>query len=467
MILRTRYRRTCFPWRITLFASSKNDKNHSWQDLYTWNKQYDPIIWSAAIPSYASMLLDPLSALVDTIYVGRLGSIALGGVGISNMIFNYFIFLFFFLTVTTNASVASAVAQRNNQLISKSISHAIWVAICLGTLVSIIVMTFARHILYKVGVVPDMMPCAISYFRTRAVAAPIILVSIGLRDLKKSVYASIAANVINLCLDPIFMFQFKLGVTGAALATVLSQITSTGVLLYFLVQSNRLKWHDLCSWPSRVEIFNILRPGLSLSVKSIFDRTSFTLATSKGSSFGIKEAASMEIVRQVWIIVGISWWPLNITAQSIVASYFASQDMQHVKAVSIRLIQLGLMIGIFIAVLVATCSQILPCLFSKDWQVIHLSHQLLPIAAFLMPFSAVSNILDGILAALRDYDFTAKAILFASIACVSFLFIMLHIRVHIMSVWFAIGVLVLSRCIVLLLRYSFLILQKRDSPIHG
>lgn len=79
--------------------------------------------------------------------------------------------------------------------------------------------------------------------------------------------------------------------------------------------------------------------------------------------------------------------------------------------------------------------------------------ELLLIAALFMPFSAVSNILDGILSAWRDYDYTAKAIMIASIGCVSSLYILLYIWRTIYSVWVSIGILVFGRCFLLLHRY--------------
>ncbi|GJD12133.1 protein detoxification 44, chloroplastic [Galdieria sulphuraria] len=385
--------------------------------------QYDSIIWSVAVPSYASMLLDPLSALVDTMYVGRLGSIPLGGVGLSNTIFGYFTFLFFFLVITTTSSVAAAAAGNDKTEISKVICHSIWIALAFGTLVSILIIVYAPSILYKVGAAPAMIPSAASYLRVRATAAPIILIFYvlsgafrGLQDLKKSVYASVISNLVNLCLDPIFMFSMQLGVTGAALATAVSQAASTIVLFYFLVQQGHLKLSHFFPLPSRHEILTVLRPGLSISMRSIFDRSSFALATSKGASLGIHEAASVEIVKQIWVVVGTSWWPLGVAAQSLIANYWVARDgKQHMRILSYRILQWGLRISIIIALCVALSCHFLPRLFTNDPRVLHISPKLLLIAAFFMPFSAISNILDGILSAWRDYDYTAKAIMVASI----------------------------------------------------
>ncbi|KAK4523281.1 hypothetical protein GAYE_PCTG50G1174 [Galdieria yellowstonensis] len=428
---------------------------------FTEGYQYDSIIWSVAVPSYASMLLDPLSALVDTIYVGRLGSIPLGGVGLSNTIFGYFTFLFFFLVITTTSSVATAAAKNDKTEVSKIVCHSIWIALVLGLLISIFVITYAPVILTKVGAAPAMIPAAAAYLRVRATAAPIILIFYvlsgtfrGLKDLKKSVYASVVSNLVNLFLDPIFMFSMQLGVTGAALATAISQAASTGVLWYFLVRQGYLKWSHFFPLPTRQQLRDILRPGLSISMRSIFDRTSFALATSKGASLGVQEAASMEIVKQIWIVVGTSWWPLSVAAQSLIANYYVSRDgRQHMKILSRRILQWSLRIGISIALLVVLSRHFLPRLFTNDPRVLRMSPKLLFIAAFFMPFSAVSNILDGILSAWRDYDYTAKVIMIAGIACVSSLYILLAIWPTIYSVWVSIGVLVLGRCFLLLQRY--------------
>ncbi|GJQ10761.1 hypothetical protein GpartN1_g2552.t1 [Galdieria partita] len=454
--------------RISLFSKvlgeTQSNLNGTFKP-FLYGQQYDSIIWSVAVPSYASMLLDPLSALVDTIYVGRLGSVPLGGVGLSNTILGYFTFLFFFLVITTTSSVATAAAESDKNEISKIICHSIWIALVLGTIVSILIIFYAPHILHKVGAAPAMIPSAASYLRVRAAAAPIILIFYvlsgafrGLQDLRKSVYASMVSNLINLCLDPIFMFSMQLGVTGAALATALSQAASTSVLFYFLVQQGHLKLSHFFPLPSRHEIIAIMRPGLSISMRSIFDRSSFALATSKGASLGIHEAASMEIVKQIWIVVGTSWWPLSVAAQSLIANYWVARDgkQQHMKVLSYRILQWGLRIGITVALVVALSCRFLPRLFTRDPQVLYISPKLLLIASFFMPFSAISNILDGILSAWRDYDYTAKAIMVASIGCISSLFILLHIWKTIYSVWFSIGVLVVGRCLLLFYRYATL-----------
>jgi Na+-driven multidrug efflux pump len=96
---------------------------------------------------------------------------------------------------------------------------------------------------------------------------------------------------------------------------VAEYLINGGVLWYFLVRQGYLKWSHFFPLPSRQQLRDILRPGLSISMRSIFDRTSFALATSKGASLGVQEAASMEIVKQIWIVVGTSWWPLSVAAQ--------------------------------------------------------------------------------------------------------------------------------------------------------
>jgi putative MATE family efflux protein len=308
-----------------------------------FNTTHDKEILDMAIPSYSSMLLDPIAGFIDTSFMGRMasGSLSLAGVGIANTILNYFGFTFFFMVVTTTVCVASTLAQSAYEAQSSSaaleksldgsnstaalspqqdsglsakrkasrvIGNAIFLSLCIGLASATVAGCYAPNFVSMIASKNSAaaFPFAITYMRIKALSIPPLLCTFaltgayrGYKDLRKPLVASFVATLTKIFLDFLFLYVLKVGVAGAAISDVLSKLTSVVMLTYYLVRDQRLNLLDILHIPSGGMIKELLAPGIVLTSRKIIEQMSFTATTGLSTQFGPVATAGMQIVRQV------------------------------------------------------------------------------------------------------------------------------------------------------------------------
>uniref|UniRef100_A0A2P2IXQ5 Uncharacterized protein MANES_04G064900 n=1 Tax=Rhizophora mucronata TaxID=61149 RepID=A0A2P2IXQ5_RHIMU len=220
------------------------------------------------LPAIAGQAIDPLAQLMETAYIGRLGSVELGSAGVSITIFNNISKLFNIplLSVATsfvaedisknsinglapekgfheditNGKAVDTVTERK-QL--SSVSTALLLAVGIGMFEAVALSLGSGPFLTMMGVTYDS-PMRIPAERVlslRALGAPAVVVSLalqgifrGFKDTKTPVFCLGLGNLSAVFLFPILMYYFKLGVTGAAISTIASQYTVTFLMIWNL-----------------------------------------------------------------------------------------------------------------------------------------------------------------------------------------------------------------------------------------
>lgn len=249
-----------------------------------------------ALPAALALTADPIASLVDTAFIGQIGAVELAAVGVSIALFNQVsrIAIFPLVSVTTSfvaeedtigrvsseaqesdyVETGSCVDTESNELIPQkeciegtyrpktlgssfdvvkieperrhipSASSALVIGGILGLLQALFLISGAKPLLNFMGISSDspMLNPAQQYLTLRSLGAPAVLLSLamqgvfrGFKDTKTPLYATVAGDIANIILDPIFMFVFRLGVSGAAIAHVISQYLISVILLWKLM----------------------------------------------------------------------------------------------------------------------------------------------------------------------------------------------------------------------------------------
>lgn len=213
---------------------------------YQWTRQNMAI----ALPALIGMLADPLLSLMDTLYVGRLGSIELAALGACTSIFHLAFNAFRATTAATTSLVASELTTDPDS--AKRITlRSMQLGLSMGIVVLATLLATGNRVLRSMGVgaQSELYPAASEYLFTRCWAAPVVLLITvaegafrGYGDTVVPLVASVTAAVINVIFDPLLMFSppFHWGVRGAAAATALSQVGALAVYSWKLVQRRML-----------------------------------------------------------------------------------------------------------------------------------------------------------------------------------------------------------------------------------
>ncbi|MGL5328437.1 MAG: MATE family efflux transporter, partial [Peptostreptococcaceae bacterium] len=208
------------------------------------------VIWKFAIPGIIASLISAAYNIVDTAFVGFLNdTLAMAAVSVVFPLFILINAVGQMIGVGASSYIARLLGSKDKDGADTVTSTAIITALILGGVFTVLTLVFLEPMLRLLGATDSIMPYAIDYAKPIAYGAslPIILPTLAniIRaegNVKLSASIVGLSAVINIILDPIFMFTFDMGVVGASLATVLSQLVSVMILMsYFVRKKSYLK----------------------------------------------------------------------------------------------------------------------------------------------------------------------------------------------------------------------------------
>ena len=187
-----------------------------------------------SIPVLLSLIAEPLTGLVDTAFIARLGSVPLAALGVGTMVLSSIFWAFNFLGIGTQTMVAKASGRQAFWRIQQIGTTALLLSATIGIALIGIVFFFSPKIVDLMGPTGELHTLAVSYVRIRLFGGPAVLITIaafgvlrGVQDMRTPLKIAVSLNVINIVLDALLILGWgpfpALGVVGAALASTISQ----------------------------------------------------------------------------------------------------------------------------------------------------------------------------------------------------------------------------------------------------
>ena len=243
-------------------------------------------LWSLAIPIMFGMGIQTLYNLVDMIFIGRLGGQSIAGIAFNMPLFFLVLGLTMGLGTGVTASIARFIGQNNKKEADNSAEHAIFMAVVISLFLSSLGLLFGERILSLFGAEGEILSIGWEYLHVMCFGMPFMIFSgffrsilAGEGDMKLPMMVAGLGTVLNIILDPIFIFDlenygglgFGLGVAGAAMATVISQVIVFCVFIYMLF----VKEHSYITFRlkdfsfSSDIIWDIVKVGLPASLSMV------------------------------------------------------------------------------------------------------------------------------------------------------------------------------------------------------
>ncbi len=230
-----------------------------------------PTILRLALPAMLAQLVSVLYNIVDRIYVSNMpvnGQQALVGIGVVAPI-TTFITSFAFLVGLGGAPLFSiALGEKNEQKAKKILSNSLLLLIILSALLMIIFYSVMKPMLFAFGASEVSYPYARDYLMIYLLGTFFSIISFGLNQFLtaqgeslKAMLTTCLACLLNIGLDPLFMYVFNMGIKGAALATISCQFLSFSLAILFLLKGSKIKL-SFGNYDVKL-MLNILRLGLS------------------------------------------------------------------------------------------------------------------------------------------------------------------------------------------------------------
>ena len=222
-----------------------------------------------------SLLLTMINNVADAMWVSGLGSDALAAIGIVTPIFIIIIGLGIGISAGVNSSVARFIGKGDLKQAGNSGVHGLIISIIISIIIPVILLVFLKQILIAIGGA-SVLDLAYDYGFWIIIGAFSVIVQYVFSGVYRSENKGIKSNfplalaaILNICLDPIFIYTFNMGVAGAAIATVLSNIISLMLFIYWrYIKGGELL--DLNTYNKNMSIYkDIISVGVPASMEQI------------------------------------------------------------------------------------------------------------------------------------------------------------------------------------------------------
>ena len=291
---------------------------------------------------------------------------------------------------------------------------------------------------------------ALSYLRIGLLGAPVMLIALactgylrGLQDTRTPLVIAVAANVLNLGLEVLFVYGFHWGVAGSAWGTVIAQVAAAAA--YLMIVGGNVRRAHASARLNRAYVRAVAVVGGHLTVRTASLLAVFVTTTAIASRIGDVEVAAHQIAWQLWYFLALALDAIAIAAQAIVGRHLGAGDPQAARRSSHRMLEWGLVTGIGAALFVFAAQPILGVVFSDDPAVRHQLLGVLWAVALMQPLTAIVFVLDGILIGAGDSRYLAYAMVAASAAFFPVALLVLVTGSGLLALWGALYVFILGR----------------------
>ncbi|MYD05012.1 MAG: MATE family efflux transporter [Acidimicrobiia bacterium] len=419
----------------------------------------DRSIARLAVPALGALAAEPLVALVDTAFVGRLGEEPLAALGVVNGVLGLAFFLFIVLTYAGTPLIARAVGLGDRDRATRLVNQSIMVAAVL-MVVGLVVIEGAAHLLIDLmGAGPEVAPQAVDYLRIRGLGLPALLmitvgssVYRGVGDTRTAMFVSVGLSLVNLILDPVFIFGLGWGLAGAGWASVIAQ-TLGGAAFVLLYRSEHSGLTPRWSRPRWRDLRELLGAGSALFIRTAALISTFTVATAAAARLGDAQVAAHQVVIQLWYLLALVLDAVAIAAQNLIARYLATDPPTSARLAR-RMLFWGWWSGTVIAISLWLLRHYLPGWFTTDRSVVDFLVVLMPFIVLSQPLNGLVFVLDGILIGATDFAYMAKAMVVVAVLTCT----LIGLAGSIGMIWWALVIMNLARLGAFYVRYRRVVL---------
>lgn len=442
------------------------------QDKATFLKRFDKenivTIMALALPTMVENILQVVIGFVDTYFIGKIGTEAIAGVGVTNLIMNIYIAFFLALGVGTTAIVSRNIGANNIENANDSVRQSIIIALGIGIVCGIINFVFSKNILLLLGAEVRVIQYALPYFF--AVAVPAIFLCLmmvlssslrGAGDTKTPMKIAIVANIINIVLDYVLIFgifNFEgLGILGAGIATTVSRVVGV-VLLLKKINSNNTKIHiDIFSkWIINKEILkSIIKIGVPAALEKLIMRFGQLVYGGMIIKIGTESYAAHNIAGTIETFSYLPGMGFGVAAATLVGQNLGAKKTDEAHKVGLISYFLSTVFMVIMGVAFYIFAPFLAGLFSEDLEVIDLVVKVLRIIALVQPFLCITLVITSALQGAGDTKFPMYSTFIGiwGVRVLGIYLLGIKLNMGLVGVWLAVSLDIIVRGIILMIRF--------------
>ncbi|MCP4687309.1 MAG: MATE family efflux transporter [Desulfobacterales bacterium] len=374
------------------------------------------ILWT---PVLFSLIAEPVTGLVDTAFISRLGADSLAALGVGTMLLSSFFWIFNFLSIGSQTEVAQARGMEDMARGVRVGSLAMILALGAGLALMILAFLFASRAAAMMGATDAVHRQAVLYIQLRAAGAPAVLMTLtsfgilyGLQDMRTPFWIAIGVNAMNILLDAALIFGIgpipALGIAGAAAASSVSQWMGASWGVWRV--HRRLGFSTAMRL---ADVKRLTRVGFNLFIRTGMLILFLLLSTRAATRIGAEAGAAHQAIRQVWVFTALFLDASAITAQSLIGYFFGSNRIADAREVAGFVCLWTVLIGVAIAAAMLGGRHVVAAALVPP-SALHLFFPAWTAAALCQPLGALAFVTDGIHWGVADFRYLRNVVILAT-----------------------------------------------------
>lgn len=349
------------------------------------------LIVSLAVPSVAAQIINVLYNIVDRIYIGHIaeyGDVALTGVGVTFPILMVIAAFSAFAGMGGAPLASIEMGKGRHEEAEKILGNCVGLLLLFSIVLTIGFLIFKRPVLYTFGASNATIVYAEEYITIYLIGTVFVQLAVGLNtyisaqgNARIAMLSVLIGAVLNIILDPIFIFAFGMGVKGAAFATILSQAVSAAWVVRFLTSKKsviriRRKYIKL----NKKTVGKIAALGVSpFAMQSTESLVVITLNAGLQRYGGDLYVGTMSILTSIMQLITIPVQGITQGVQPILSYNFGAGKIGRVKGAFVRMVAVCLTATLLLAGIAVFFPQIYVQLFTDKKELIDLTCQVMPV----------------------------------------------------------------------------------------
>lgn len=292
-----------------------------------------------AVPTIISMLVSSIYNMADTFFVAKLGTSAAGAVGIVFSLMAVIQAIGFGLGMGSGSNISKLLGQQKNKEADIIASTGFFSAITFGLILTFFGTIFIDFLMKNLGATETILPYAKDYAKYILFGAPVMCASFVMNNILRSegkaalsMVGITFGGILNIILDPVFIFVFKLGILGAAIATLLSQCISFSLLLSCFIRKKSTTKLHIKNVSKKIETYLlIIKTGLPSLCRQALASTATIFLNVSASFYGDSAVAAMSIVGRIFMFTMSAMIGLGQGFQPVLGYNYGAKKYDRVR----------------------------------------------------------------------------------------------------------------------------------------
>jgi len=264
-------------------------------------------LMALGVPIMIGMLINALYNLVDAYFVSGLGESHMGAISVVFPLGQVVVGLGLMLGNGAASYLSRLLGRGDRETASRVASTALYSSVIIGAVMILIATVFMKSVLVLLGATESILPYALVYAKIYVISCIFNVFNVTMNNIvtsegaaKTTMFALLLGAVLNIGLDPVFIYVLDLGVAGAAVATAISQIASTLVYLaYVLRKGSAFSFSPKDFRPNREMMTEILKIGIPTLMFQLLTSLSITMLNREAGNYGDAAIAGMGAVTRI------------------------------------------------------------------------------------------------------------------------------------------------------------------------